>query len=59
MVDRIRADDTVVEEQDLARENAERLRWINARIREASVADLIEDTETVDDEDEPLPAGER
>jgi hypothetical protein len=52
MVDRVRADDTVVEEQDLARQNAERLRWINAHIREASPADLIEDAETIEDDDE-------
>jgi hypothetical protein len=59
MVERSRPDDVVVEEQDLARQNAERLRWINARIREASEADLIEDAADVDDEDDPPASGER
>lgn len=59
MVDRLRADDTVVEEADLARQNAERLRYINARIREAAAADLIEDTAEVDEDDDPPPSGER
>jgi hypothetical protein len=54
MVGRVRSDDTVAEEQDLAREEAERLRWINAHIREASVADLIEEA-VVDEEDDELP----
>ncbi|MCC6627655.1 MAG: hypothetical protein IT340_09665 [Chloroflexi bacterium] len=59
MVERSRPDDVVVEEQDLARQNAERLRWINARIREASAADLMEEADDVDDEDDPPPSGER
>jgi hypothetical protein len=59
MVERVRPDDVVVEERDLASQNAERLRWINARIREASEADLIEDAQDVDDEDDPPPSGER
>jgi hypothetical protein len=54
MVGRVRSDDTVAEEQDLAREEAERLRWINAHIREASIADLTEEA-VVDEEDEDLP----
>ena len=59
MVDRSRPDDVVVEEQELARQNAERLRWINARIREASEADLIEDAQHIDYEDDSPPPGER
>lgn len=59
MVERSRPDDVVVEEQDLARQNAERLRWINARIREASAADLMEEADDIDDEDDPPPSGER
>jgi hypothetical protein len=58
MVDRIRGDDTIVEEMDLAREQAERLRWINRHIREASEADLIEDAVEVEDEEEPLATSE-
>ncbi len=51
MVDRVRADDTAVDELDQARQEAERLRWINAHIREANPADLIEDTDIVEDEE--------
>lgn len=55
MVDRIRADDTLVEELDQKRQDAERLRWINAHVREANEADLIEDTDVVEVEEDGLP----
>jgi hypothetical protein len=58
MVDRSHGDDTLVEDVDQARERAARLRWINAHIREASEADLIEDADVVDDEDGPPTVGE-
>ena len=59
MVDRIRADDTLVEEIEAARRDAERLRWINSKMREAAEADLLEEAADVDDEDDPPPSGER
>jgi hypothetical protein len=59
MVDRVRGDDSLTEEREKALAEAERLRWINARIREASEADLIEDAQDVDDEDDPPESGER
>ena len=51
MVDRTRDDATMAEELDRARQEAERLRWINARTREASEADLIEEADTVEQAD--------
>lgn len=51
MIERTPAADTVVDEVEERRERAERLRWINEHIREASEADLIEEAEIVEDEE--------
>ena len=59
MVDRIHAEDTLVDEVEAARRDAERLRWINSKIREAAEADLLEEADDVDDEDDPPPSDER
>ena len=57
MVEKIRPVETVQDEQAELSEKQERLRWINAHIREASPADLIE--ETAIDEDEETESADR
>ena len=50
--------ESVVPARDLEREQAERLRWINSRIREANEADLIEEADIVPLDEDDLPVVE-